>query len=140
MDRLALVTCLMVLNGCTNKSNRLDSGSPDRFDCDETLDRDADGLDDCAEAELGTDPLAADSDGDGVTDLAETDCDSDPLDAENACGPCDWGKHDPGTLTSTGSDLGDTIDNIALVDQCGAVNNIWDFYGEYHVLFMTAAW
>ena len=92
------------------------------------------------EAELGTNPLSSDSDGDGVSDLAETDCDSDPLDGENACGACDWGNNDPGTLTATGSDLGDTIANIELVDQCGAVNNLWDFYGEYHVLYMTAAW
>ncbi|MHB1261054.1 MAG: Calx-beta domain-containing protein [Thermoplasmatota archaeon] len=48
--------------------------------CDaRTEDRDADGLCDAREQELGTDPLSPDSDGDGTEDLAEVDAGTDPL-------------------------------------------------------------
>ena len=142
MHRLLLTTAIVGLTACTAKSDLSDSGSTGSgvTGCDETLDSDNDGLDDCAEADLGTDPMSEDSDGDGISDLAENDCSSDPLDAEDACYECGWSKNDPGTLSSTGSSFGDVIDNISMVDQCGENVSIWDFYGEYHVLYMTAAW
>jgi len=108
--------------------------------CSPDLDPDNDGLSDCDEEALGTDPLLADTDGDGFDDAAEIDCVSDPLNVEEVCYECGWEHNDPGTLESTGSGDGDVVDNIQLVDQCGEMVDLWDFHGEYHVLYMTAAW
>jgi hypothetical protein len=27
-----------------------------------------------------------------------------------------------------------------MVDQCGDDVSMWDFYGEYHIIYKTAAW
>ena len=108
--------------------------------CDASADRDQDGLDDCEEEELGTDPTAADSDEDGYTDAEEQDCLSNPLDAEEACYACGWKRNDPGTLVSDGADMGDVVANAQLVDVCEEMVDVWDFHGEYHVLYRTAAW
>ena len=108
--------------------------------CDPLIDIDQDGLDDCAELELGTDPASDDSDGDGASDLEEVDCSSDPLDSEEVCYACGWGHDDPGDLKTTGTDVGDTISNIRMIDQCGDTVDLWDFAQEYHVMYMTAAW
>lgn len=113
---------------------------PDGANCSESSDLDGDGLNDCEEVELGTNPESADSDGDGFTDAEEVDCVSNPSDGDEICYACGWGHNDPGDLSSTGSDEGDVVDNISLVDQCGEYVDLWDFYGEYHVLYMTAAW
>ena len=75
-----------------------------------------------------------------VIEHAEDDCSTDSLNAADDCYACGWRKDDPGNLVSTGSDIGDVIANVELVDQCGEQVRIWDFYGEYHILFMTAAW
>ena len=104
------------------------------------LDADGDGLVDCDEVALGTDPDAADSDADGTSDGDELACGADPLDVDEQCYECGWYRGDPGTLESTGADIGDTIENIAMTDQCGELVDLWDFAGEYHVLFLTAAW
>ena len=103
-------------------------------------DSDGDGVFDCDEQELGTDPQNIDSDGDGLTDKEEVDCVSNPLDAAEQCYACGWEHNDPGTLTSTGNEIGDVVANLQLNDQCGETVDVWDFYGEYHVLYMTAAW
>lgn len=108
--------------------------------CSESSDLDQDGLNDCLEEELGTDPNLADSDADGQTDSEELDCVSDPLDASEQCYACGWEHNDPGTIESNGAGVGDVVDNISLVDQCGEMADLWDFHGEYHVLYMTAAW
>ncbi len=52
---------------------------------------------------------------------------------------CGWPKA-TGQLTSTGHDEGDVIANVRLVDQCEDKVRLHDFAGEYHILFMTAAW
>ena len=109
-------------------------------DCSATTDSDNDGLNDCEEVELGTDPQNSDSDNDGISDADEISCVSDPLNAEEMCYTCGWQHNDPGTLTSTGSQLNDVIANIQMVDQCGDMVDLWDFHGEYHVIYMTAAW
>jgi hypothetical protein len=106
------------------------------------VDTNADGdcLEDAEEAELGTDPAKADTDGDGFDDCAEIDCVSDPLDPKQPCYVCGWPHNDPGTLVATGAAEGDVIANLELVDQCQESVRVWDFAGEYHLLFMTAAW
>jgi hypothetical protein len=103
-------------------------------------DEDGDGIEDCAELDLGTDPRSADSDGDGLSDRDELDCGADPLDAEDLCYACGWDHGDPGDLVSTGAAEGDVIANLEMIDQCGEAVDLWDFTGEYYVLFMTAAW
>jgi len=108
--------------------------------CDSTVDADQDGLDDCLEEELGTDKAVADTDQDGFTDAEERDCVSDPLDPDEACYACGWPHNDPGTLVSKGNEVGDVLDDFKLPDQCGERVDMWDFYGEYHVLYLTAAW
>lgn len=108
--------------------------------CDATTDADGDGLDDCAEEALGTNPQSADSDGDGFSDGEEVDCTSDPMSPDEQCYACGWSHSDPGDLVSTGADIGDTIVNIPLVDSCGEAVPLWDFAGTYHILFMTTSW
>ena len=113
---------------------------PTAAECDAALDADQDGLDECLEQDLGTDPTLADSDGDGWSDAEENDCSSDPLDEASSCYACGWRRGDPGTLSSDGADYGDTIANITLYDQCGDEVPLWDFAGDWHIVFATAAW
>jgi hypothetical protein len=108
--------------------------------CSETSDVDGDGLNECDELALGTDPYNEDTDGDGFADSEELDCVSNPLDPDEKCYACGWEHNDPGDLESTGNGVGDVMDSISLVDQCGEMVDLWDFYGEYHVLYLTAAW
>ncbi len=98
------------------------------------------GLTDLQEVEMGLDPNALDSDLDGFNDCDEIACVSNPADVNQQCYACGWEHNDPGTLVATGAAVGDVINNIGLVDQCGELVNIWDFYGKYHILWMTAAW
>jgi hypothetical protein len=104
------------------------------------LNSDGDCLDDDQELEAGTDPTKADTDGDSFDDCAEIDCGSDPVDPADKCYACGWHQNDPGTLVSTGAAEGDVIANLELVDQCKEPVKLWDFAGEYHILFMTASW
>ncbi len=104
-------------------------------------DSDGDGADDCEEVAAGTDPLDDDSDGDGFADGEELECISDPLDADESCYECGWTHNDPGDLESDGNQVGDTIANFAMQDQCGEEVKLWDLAGdEYYILYMTAAW
>ena len=134
--------------GCGNCSDEEDTDSDGLVECEElelgtdpnAADSDEDGLTDAEEVALGTDPLTIDTDGDGYDDGVEADCVSDPLNAEEVCYACGWEHNDPGNLESNGSEVGDVVANIQLVDQCGEMVDLWDFHGEYHVLYMTAAW
>ena len=134
--------------GCGTCSDEEDLDSDGLAECAElelgtdpnVADSDGDGLSDSEEVTLGTDPLAGDTDGDGFDDAAEADCVSDPLNADEVCYACGWEHNDPGNLQSNGSAVGDVVANIQLVDQCGEMVDLWDFHGEYHVLYMTAAW
>ena len=112
-----------------------DTGVPD---C--AVDSDGDRLDDCEEADLGTDPDQPDTDDDGTSDGDEVECVSDPLDASEQCYACGWRHGDPGDLVSTGAGLGDVVENVPFLDPCEEVVDLWDFAGEYHILFVTAAW
>ena len=134
MPNRTILLCLgMMMGACAPESNEDAACSPDS-------DLDGAGLDDCSEEQLGTDPEAADSDGDGLSDAEEIDCVSNPLDIDEVCYACGWEHNDPGDLTSTGTEVGDVIANIAMVDQCGDTVELWDFHGEYHVMYRTAAW
>ena len=130
-------TLLLLLAGCGKPD---DGSNPSDTGCDASSDRDADGVSDCDELAAGLDPDVADSDGDGFDDGVELDCVSDPLDANEVCYSCGWPHNDPGTLVSNGNDIGDVPENVTLIDQCGEDVALWDFAGEYHILFMTAAW
>ncbi len=133
VSKIALLTA-SVLVGLSTLS------CSDKAQCGGDADSDGDGLDDCAEQELGTDPEMVDSDGDGYSDADELDCVSDPTNADEQCYACGWEHNDPGDLVSTGSDYGDVVANLELPDQCNEVADLWDFHGEYHILYMTAAW
>jgi len=141
---LTFAAALLLGAGCGGEIEKegSDDGAAERGEpsCSDDSDLDGDGVDDCVEELLGTDPESEDSDGDGFTDAEEIDCVSDPLDGDELCYACGWEHNDPGNLESTGSSTGDVMNNFALVDQCGEMVDMWDFYGEYHVLYMTAAW
>ena len=121
-------------DGLTNQEEKELGTDPDNSDSD------GDGISDGEEQTLGTDPMNDDSDGDGYIDSDELDCDTDPMDEGEYCYDCGWEHNDPGNLVSTGSNEGDVIANLQLADQCGQVVDLWDFYGDYHILFQTAAW
>jgi len=53
---------------------------------------------------------------------------------------CGWPRNDPGDLVSTGASTGDVIANFQGHDQCGELVDLWDFHGDYTVIFLTAAW
>ena len=108
-------------------------------DCSED-DEDGDGLDGCTEEELGTDPDDPDTDGDGLDDGEEVDCVSDPTDGDEVCYACGWPHNDPGTLESTGAEVGDVAANMEFEDTCEELVDLWDFAREYHILWLTAAW
>ncbi|MFT4627876.1 MAG: hypothetical protein ACI8PZ_006568 [Myxococcota bacterium] len=137
MSRLWFIGPLLaVLLGCAGDS----AEDPVEPACQADADSDGDALLDCDELEMGLDPQLADSDADGFTDGEELDCISDPLDPDEACYACGWAHNDPGNLEHTGDDVGDTIANLELRDQCKEQVDLWDMAGEYHILYLTAAW
>ena len=101
---------------------------------------DGDCLSDAEEIAKGTNPNAVDTDGDAISDCDEIACGSSPSDGAEQCYKCGWRHNDPGNLAATGATPGSVIENISLIDQCGETVPIWDFAGEYHILFMTAVW
>ena len=107
---------------------------------DPNANSDGDCMLDSEEVMLGTDPTLADTDGDGFDDCQERDCGSNPTDAAQKCYACGWKRNDPGDLVGTGTALGDTMPNFSLVDQCGETVSMYDFVGEYHILYMTAGY
>ncbi len=141
---LSAVHVLLMVSGCApvnEDGDCMDANQEAEIGTlDTETDSDGDGIDDCSEIEQGTNPTEQDSDGDGLTDLDELDCVSDPLDAGEQCYACGWPHGDPGNLNSRGNDIGDTIADVDLVDQCGEQVPLWDFTGKYYILFLTAAW
>ena len=124
---------LLLVASCGTAEPEVDSVDP-------TANADGDCMTDLEEIELGTDPNAEDSDGDGTSDCAEVACVSDPMNADESCYTCGWKHNDPDRLESAGSAIGDTVANAEMTDQCNDRVSLWDFYGEYHVMYMTAAW
>jgi hypothetical protein len=131
---------LLLLAACAEDPGTTPKAAGADEACDPSSDRDADGLDDCTEEALGTNADRPDSDGDGLSDGDEVDCVSDPLDADERCYACGWQHNDPGDIEPTGAGIGDTIDNLGFVDQCGDDVDLYDFAGRYTLAFMTAAW
>ena len=134
MSKTAIASVLTLLAaGCGESKDETIAG------CDEMADADSDGLNDCEEEALGSDPAKDDTDGDGLTDLEEVDCGTSALDADDTCYACGWGKNDPGNIQATGAGVDDIMENVTLVDQCGDRVNMYDFAGAYHVMYMTTA-
>ena len=134
MSKTAIASVLTLLAaGCGEGKDETIAG------CDEMSDADSDGLNDCEEEALGSDPAKDDTDGDGLTDLEEVDCGTSALDADDTCYACGWGKNDPGNIQATGAGVDDIMENVTLVDQCGDRVNMYDFAGAYHVMYMTTA-
>lgn len=81
--------------------------------------------------------------GDEPADEAGDEAGGQPVD-EPADEPeptaCGWIKAPHGGIEATGRDEGDVIANVQYVDQCDEPMEQYDFNGEYHVLYMTAAW
>lgn len=142
---LTLVPCL-AFPACTNHGAGEDRGddaaSSGSAGGTTTGSDNADGdcLTDAEEAEIGTDANSVDSDGDAISDCDELACVSNPIDGNETCYACGWKHNDPGTLVSTGATEGSVIGNVDLIDQCGEPVPLWDLAGEYHILFLTAAW
>ena len=137
MTRTTLLSLMTILSMGCGKDDASQTADGER--CDDAADADGDGLNDCEEESLGLDPTLSDSDGDGLTDLEEIDCGTSALDADDTCYACGWGKNDPGGIQSTGAGVDDVMENVALVDQCGDMVNMYDFAGAYHVMYMTTA-
>lgn len=53
---------------------------------------------------------------------------------------CGWEKRDPGTLASTGTTVGSVLADLETTDQCGESFRVWDMFGDYFLLYFTAAW
>ena len=53
---------------------------------------------------------------------------------------CGWKRNNPGALRATGTAEGDVVENLTMFDQCQEKVELWDFYGEYNILWLSAAW
>ena len=141
MKRLAAVSlALLFAAACGSDPAPPEPSDDDSQVIDPQQNLDGDCMTDLEEIEAGTNPELADSDGDGIDDCAELDCVSNPIDPAEVCYACGWKHNDPGTIVPTGSAASDVMAEVQLVDQCGDTVSLWDFYGAYHILFMTAAW
>ena len=90
-----------------------DTPSPDTGPCaaDASADRDGDGVLDCEEAQLCTDPLDGDSDGDGLSDLEELNRQTDPCAADtDGDGLSDYREIQAGLDPTDPTTYGDTPD------------------------------
>ena len=82
---------------------------------------------------------------------------TDPVDSRPACSTgltvndygncvsdvpyaCGWKRNNPGALRAGGNSVGDVVANLKMVDQCSEEVELWDFYGEYNILWLSAAW
>jgi thiol-disulfide isomerase/thioredoxin len=110
------------------------AGAPDEPTCDASVDRDGDGLDECAEAEWGTDDGSADTDEDGYSDGDEVLAGSDPADDEDVIYVGGWpfnadkdSFEDPGFGTAAAED--GLMPRYRAVDQFGDEVDLFDFLG-----------
>ena len=114
-------------DGDTDTDTDVDGDTDTDTDTDTDADTDAD-------SDSDADPI--DSDGDGFLDEEEAACGSDAGDPASTCFACGWRDGDPGDLGPVGAEVGDTIENYVMVDQCGDEVPLWTFAGEYHILFV----
>jgi len=75
----------------------------------------------------------------------EAECTSGVFDENGDCKEieyyeCGWVKNEAEQLTGIGSQVGNTIANLTMIDQCSEEIPLWTLSSEYHILFMTAAW
>ena len=97
MSKTAIASVLTLLAaGCGERKDETIA------DCDEMSDADSDGLNDCEEEALGSDPAKDDTDGDGLTDLEEFDCGTSALDADEHATPAAGGRTTPETSRPQG--------------------------------------
>jgi hypothetical protein len=137
MNRFLLSCAVLALLTACGPTGSEDNDEPE---IDVNANADGDCLTDIEEEELGTDPEKEDSDGDGVSDCDEIDAVSDPTDEDELPYACGWPHNDPGNIQPTGAAVGDVIYEVELPDQCGDNVNLWDFHGQYRIIYMTAAW
>jgi len=105
------------------------------------VDTDGDGLTDCEEADLGTDPSLEDTDGDGYTDGEETLGHTDPLESEDHPYAGGWPiaacRDD---IVATGDAEGDIVEDFALEDQFGDTVRLHSFCDRTVLLVSSAFW
>lgn len=92
-----------------------------------------------ADSDVDTD---ADTDADADSD-SDSDSDSDTgSDSETSTrdAACPWPSDDPGTLVATGNGIGDVVENIGDLDQCGAPYHLWDSFGRWTLVLMPVFW
>lgn len=99
------------------------------------VDGDGDGLLDSDEVALGSDPSNTDSDADGFDDGVEFDANTNPVDSADKPYQAGWPinacRND---LESTGSAVGDVIENFAMQDQFGETVRVHDFCDQVVLL------
>lgn len=110
-------------------------------------DSDGDGLTDAAEADLGTDPLAADTDGDGYVDGDELAQGTDPTDPASGIYAGGWPyNRDKDSIEDPGfsgrAREGEMFPRTTYVDQYGEEVDIYDYagHGKYVVVDLSAEW
>jgi hypothetical protein len=96
------------------------------------VDGDGDGLLDSEEMEYGSDPGKVDSDEDGFEDGDEVAGHTDPADSADKPYQAGWTidacRHDD--LGSTGTAVGDVIENFSWGDQFGETVTLYDFCNQ----------
>jgi hypothetical protein len=104
-------------------------------------DEDGDGLTNAEEAEMGTNPLAADSDEDGYDDATEvaeytdpTNKDDKPYQAGWKMGAC---RND---VEAEGNEEGMVAEDFALLDQFGEIVHLHDFCDKVVLQIFAAFW
>jgi hypothetical protein len=106
-------------------------------------DSDSDGVSDADEVSAGTNPVSADTDGDGFSDMEEATAGTDPLlrwawpfGGEQWPDMSAFGE----TAYPSGWAQGDTVPEIAMIDQFGAALEVARFHGYVVLLDFSAGW
>lgn len=111
-----------------------------------SADSDQDGINDKDEIDGGTDPLKSDTDGDGCADKVELDASSSPTDAADTvyagnwpCNPYKESLEDPGWDATAVEDA--VLPNWTALDQYGEQVDIYDFANNNFILLdLSGLW